>query len=160
MSFKQTVLKNQKNGSHPYVLTIENTTDEVQDWFLFGSNLHLHSDNFGNKLGVNVTSKNIMPYHAILTDFISNSIKVNLLRFYTDNKQNFESNLIIRHVKFNATVQRCEKLKEHYNQNQLQDSVIDVKISFTIDKNTHLSGTIQPNTKIVLDVFPVEVIKV
>ena len=82
MSNSTQMLTDIENLPYPYILTIENKTDIVQDWFLFGSNLHYSVDNFGNKSGVHVKSNTMMPYPAILLDFVSNSIKTNLIRFY------------------------------------------------------------------------------
>jgi hypothetical protein len=155
MSNSTQILTDIENLPYPYILTIENKTDVIQDWFLFGSNLHCMADNFGNKPGIYVKSNTMMPYPAILLDFISNSINTNLIRFYSDNKQNLESNLIIRNIKFNRGIQRCETLKEHFDPNQLRDNVIDVKINIEINKNTHLSGKIQANSKIEVFIFPV-----
>ena len=143
------------NLPYPYIFTIENKTDIVQDWFLFGSNLHYSVDNYGNKPGVNVKSNTMMPYPAILLDFISNSIKTNLIRFYSENKENLESNLIIKNIKFNKGIQRCERLRNHFVPKDFLDNVANIKIEIVIDKNTHLSGKIQANSKIEVFIFPV-----
>lgn len=145
---------------HPYIFLIENTTDVLQDWILFGSNIHLYADNFGNKAGVNVVSRNMMPYNAILVDFISNSIKTNIIRLQSDNQKNLETNLIMRNINFNKGIQRCEVLKNYFVPKDFLENVVNLNINIVIDKNTHLSGTIQPNSIIKVFIYPIPKINI
>lgn len=158
----------QINISNPYVIRIENNTDDERNWVMFGSNQFLNSPNFGSDPGVQLTNwaNMVLPYSSVLHDLASCKVKIGKLRFQSDNKLNLRQT--ISHHKltndsgyFKVCYERrnlfLSLLRDAY---QMQDDILDVSLLMEIDNSIHLSGTISPKSNIVISLFPTEITKI
>lgn len=151
----------------PYVILIENTTKEVKNWVVFGSNKYLQEENFGSDEGVELSNlgNSEMPYSAILQEFSMTSIKTGFIRFQSEDKKDI-AQTISHHTNRNTNGFYNEPnyerrdiflaiMKDAY---QMQDDILDIRpANLLFNAETHLTGTIQPNSRIAISIFPIEV---
>lgn len=153
-----------KNMSNPYIISIENISAEEKNWVIFGSNVNLLALNHGNDLEVKVENKATQtPYSAILVEMISQRIKVGLIRFQSNDKKNIQEDnfIIVEQTNTSGTFQNSVKSSEvplciMMDAYQQQGNILDIRVSFDIDKYTHLTGKISPKSKIIISLFPIE----
>jgi hypothetical protein len=156
------------NVSNPYIIRIENTTDEEKDWVMFGSNKFLNLPNFGSNPGVQLTNwaNKDSSYSSILQELSSCKVKIGKLRFQSNNQLNLHQT--ISHHKLNndsGYFKICyEKrnlflslLKDAY---QMQSDIVDVSLLMEIDNSIHLSGTIAPKSTFIISLFPIEIVRI
>lgn len=151
--------------SNPYVIKIENTSSEVKEWVLFGSNLHLLAINSGNDLQVKVENLGTTtPYNALLVEHIAQRTKIGKMRFQSTvhsnlHKHNFK---IVRQLLSSGWFQESVTIKDiplaiMMDAYQQQADILDFTVEFDIDRYTHITGVIEPNSVIVVSMFPIEI---
>jgi len=152
------------NMSNPYIISIENTSSIEKNWVVFGSNVYLLAKNHGNDDEINIENKATQtPYSAILVEMISQRIKIGLIRFQSNDKKNIQEDnfIIVEQTNTSGTFQNSVKSREvplciMMDAYQQQANILDIRVSFDIDKYTHLTGKISPKSKIILSLFPIE----
>lgn len=152
--------------SVPFIIRIENTSNETQNWILFGSNKFLSIDNFGNNPSVKVSnySTEHTTYSAILQEFSSSEMKIGLMRFQSEKTSNLTQ--VISHHKVNNNAgffdvcyeQRNLSLAIMWDAYQMQSGIVDARAEILINNKTHLSGTIEAKSVILITLFPVEMV--
>ena len=158
------------NVSNPYVIRIENTTDEKKSWVMFGSNKFLNVPNFGSDSGIQLTNwaNSDSSYSAILEELISTQIKIGKIRVQATNTidlmQTISHHKLINNSGYFGICyeKRNLFLSLLMDAYQMQSDILDFTppSKFEIDTSIHLSGTIQAKSIIVLSFFPVEIVKI
>jgi hypothetical protein len=149
----------------PYVILIENTTNEEREWVIFGSNKFLCEENFGSDEGVEV--KNLgnveMPYSSILEEFSKTKIKCGIIRVQSENRKDVSQSISHHTIRNTNGIyapnyeRRDIFLAIMMDAYQQQADIIDFRpTDLFIDGQTHFSGKIQPNSRIAFSVFPIE----
>jgi len=151
--------------SDPYVILITNTTDEIKNWIIFGSNKYLEEKNYGSEKGIELKNYGNVEnsYGSILEEFSKKKIKCGKIRVQSDNVKNILQT-ISHHTIRNTNgfsepnyERRDMFLSIMMDAYQQQSDIIDfTPINLFIDEKTHFSGTIQPNSKIAFSIFPIE----
>lgn len=143
--------------SEPMVFQIQNVSDEKKEWFLFGFNHFNKKRNFGNDNDVRVTSVTGIPYDHFVNNTVNEKFVIGLMRFQSLVKKNLQTEIF--HHKYNifrGTYKRKElNLGIMMDAYQQQTDIIDMRKNWKITPKTHLSGTVQPNSTIIVSIYPI-----
>ncbi len=142
--------------SEPMVFQIQNVSDEKKEWFLFGFNHFNKKRNFGNDNDVRVTSLTGIPYDHFVNNTVNEKFVIGFMRFQSLVRKNLQTEIF--HHKYNI-FRGTYKRKEHnlgvcMDAYQQQTDIIDIRRGWKITPKTHLSGTVQPNSTIVVSIYP------
>ena len=152
--------------SNPFIVQIENTSSEAKPFVLFGSNRFLNEKNFGNSKEIKISylGENT-PYASILTEMLTTSYKIGLIRVQSNNSKNIRQTLGLNMANPNVGMydvvfeKREIKLAIMMDAYQMQSDIIDVRLpNLKMDKHYYFSGQIEPNSILVISIFPTEII--
>jgi hypothetical protein len=138
----------------PIIISIKNPTTEEKKWVLFGTNVFLHEDNFGSDEEVIIVNEGLYSYQSILQDLSSKRISVGLLRIMTDVKANFAQKISFQKICNSMKSSFAEYISEYINPLQFQSDICETTCNLILDKENFISGTIKPNSKMVLSFYP------
>ena len=143
--------------SEPMIFQIQNVSDEKKEWFLFGFNHFSKKCNFGNDNDVRVTSLTGTPYDHFINNTANEQFVIGLMRFSSSVRRNLETEIF--HHKYNlfrGTYKRKElNLAICMDAYQSQTDIVDIRNNWKITQKTHLSGTIKPNSTIIVSIYPI-----
>jgi hypothetical protein len=143
--------------SEPMVIQIQNVSDEKKEWFLFGFNSFNNKRNFGNDDDVRVTSITGTSYDHFVNNTASEKFVIGFMRFQSLTRKNIQTEIFHhKHCPFRATYKRKERnLAIFLDAYQQQSDIVDMgRCGWKISQKTHLSGTIQPNSTIIVSIYP------
>lgn len=151
--------------SNPHIIEIKNKSSEVQDFVLFGSNMHLNEPNFGNNKNICIKYlSDQISYSSFLTEMLTTKYKIGLLRIQSSNIENMIQTL--NYNKYNSNVEMFDvvftrreiKLAIMRDAYQFQNDILDVRLpKIEMDKYHYLHGKIEGESTIVISFFPIEI---
>lgn len=146
------------NYSEPFVIYIQNTSEQEKEWVIFGFNKFNTTKNFGNPEGIIITSPTSSGYESYFNSFSNLKKKLDKLRIQSSTAKNLQG--IIYHHKYNLIkgvyTRRELKLSVMLDAYQFQSTVLDIRKTWGMSANKHLSGTIAPHSTIVLSIYFIE----
>lgn len=151
----------------PYVILIENKSEEQKKWVIFGSNKFLNEENYGSEENVEIKNYGNIEtsYSSILEEFSQIKIKCGFIRVQSDNSKNIcqtMSHHTIRNTSgmYSPNYERRDfPLTIFLDAYQMQTDILDIRpVDLFLNNETHLSGTIEPNSTFAISIFPVEII--
>ncbi len=150
---------NQVAMSDPYVLQYTNTTTGDLAAILFGYNDYNGATNYGNAVGITITSLQGGTYGRLFNQSQNKSFKIGKWRFECSTSSQLQQTLQIVHVDANGNQQQkpfnLSILKDAYQQ---QGDIIDVTKVVTVDGNTFLTFTLKASAVLTISMFPTEII--
>lgn len=158
MILKQTHFPNKEEKiSHPMVVQIRNNSEDKKEWRLFGFNEFNKKRNFGNKYDVKVTSLTEIPYENYFNNTAKEEFRIGKMRFQSSTKKNIQTTICHHKTDiFRGTYKRKElNLAIMMDAYQQQNDIVDVTKQWKIAQNRHISGIIQPNSTLVVTLFPI-----
>ncbi len=147
----------------PILIQIKNVSDEEKPWKLFGFNHFSRKRRFGNDTDVRITSLSNCSYDDYFNNTAREEFIIGKSRIMSADKGNLIEE--INHCKFDIwsgvyTKQRFTFLAMQKDAYQQQSDLLDIThssdIKYKIDQTTHLEGTIRPNSKIIIALFPIQ----
>lgn len=158
MILKQTHFPNKEEKiSHPMVVQIRNNSEDKKEWVLFGFNQFNKKRNFGNKYDVKVTSLTEISYENYFNNTAKEEFRIGKMRFQSSTKKNIQTTICHHKTNiFRGTYKRKElNLAIMMDAYQQQNDLVDVTKQWKIAQNSHISGIIQPNSTLVVTLFPI-----
>lgn len=158
----ETATEPSKEICQPIVLQIENTSDKEQEFVLFGFNEFLLAQNHGNNKHVKIINLHWADekngYSKVLLNSGINPIKTILIRLQSECFKNIRQDITVVKKKCNGS-QYTKPHSFYLDPEQQQSDIVDKPLKCTIDNITHMKGTIQPNSIIVISFFYTEIKK-
>lgn len=141
--------------SKPYVLRIENTTAGTLTANIFGFNTYYGQTNFGNNVGIVITSTTASSYGQLLTQSQNKPFDIAKWRFSCSNTTQLDQTMTCYYVDGNG--RGCfdpVTLTNYKDPYQYQSTVLDVNYPVKVDGNTYLQIPILASAVLFLSMWP------
>lgn len=140
----------------PYVLNVENNTDELKKCVLFGASKNLSNPNFGSDLGVSVKmAYDNISYGQLLYQSGYKPFETEYVRIHSSNPSQLTQ---ILHLDcWDANGQELYypiNTSIFFSAMQFQSSIIDINHNIKIDFNTMLTINVLPKSNFTISLFP------
>ncbi len=134
----------------PIYLMIRNTSFGREEFNLFGFNMFNGVKNFGNKKCIEIYGLTHQSYRQFFNNTSSKELYVYRLKVQSNNAKNLKGVLLVKkHDLFLASDQTYPiQIPIHMDAYQQQGDIVEVDgiEQIVLDNNTHLSGTIEPES--------------
>ncbi len=141
--------------SEPIVISIQNLNGTKQKWNLFGFNKFNGKKRLGNEEHVEISGLGSLDYSEIFNNTSGKKILIGRWRISTNLQKNLHQQIFKHSMNINGHYSRKPiNLGVMIDSYQFQSNIIDMTSKWKITGERHLSGTIEPNSTIVISLYP------